>query len=67
MRKHTTTPIHAPLTEITEKKQCKVAETMFKNVLGFMGDRNIPSPSLLAIEVCSCLFCSVLFELFWLL
>jgi len=51
MRKHTTQPIHAPLTEIISKEQAKIAETMFKNIMGFMGDRQYPSPVLLAQEV----------------
>jgi hypothetical protein len=50
MREHTRQPIHAALTEMDSKKG-KVACRMFKNIMGFMGDRAYESPMLLAEEV----------------
>jgi hypothetical protein len=50
MREHTRNPIHASLTEMDSKKG-KIACRMFKNIMGFMGDRAYESPLLLAEEV----------------
>jgi len=52
MRKHTKDPIHDPLTEINDPKQVKVAKLMFKNILGFCGDKQLPGPMQLAHELC---------------
>lgn len=52
MRKHTTDPIHAALTETHEdSKKETVAKRMFKNILGFMGDRSYSSPITLCQEL----------------
>lgn len=50
MREHTRAPIHASLTEMDTKKN-KIACRIFKNLMGFMGDRTYESPMLLAEEV----------------
>jgi hypothetical protein len=49
-RKHTKEPIHNALTEL-ESKEDKIAQNMFKNVMGFMGDRAYPDPIQLAQEI----------------
>jgi len=50
MREHTKSPIHTALSEMDSKK-AKIACRMFKNIMGFMGDRAYESPMLLAEEV----------------
>ena len=55
MRKHTKEPIHDPLTEINDDRQVKAVKLMFKNILGFMGDKKYDAPLLLAQELCQ--FC----------
>jgi hypothetical protein len=49
-RKHTKDPIHNSLTEL-ESPQDKIACNLFKNIMGFMGDRAIPDPIMLAQEI----------------
>ncbi len=49
-RKHTKDPIHNSLTEL-ESPQDKIAQNMFKNIMGFMGDRAYPDPLQLAQEI----------------
>jgi len=53
MRRHTKDPIHDPLTEITDAKRTKAMKNMFKNILGFMGDKKYDGPLLLAQELCT--------------
>ena len=50
MREHSRAPIHASLTEM-DTKRSKIACRMFKNIMGFMGDRTYESPMLLCEEV----------------
>lgn len=51
MRRHTTEPIHATLTEILNSKNESLARKMFKNVLGWCGDRPMQGPVILAQEM----------------
>jgi hypothetical protein len=46
-------PIHAPLTQIPDinKLALKLAKQMFKNILGWMGDKSYPQPEQLAAEL----------------
>ena len=50
---HSKAPIHISLTSMTDRKEGKQAVQLFKNVLGFMGDRRYSStaPETLAIEL----------------
>jgi len=50
MRKWQRSPIHASLTE-QAPKQNKIAQRMFRNIMGFMGDRTYESPLILAEEL----------------
>jgi len=54
MLKWTDSPIHAPLCEYdptTQKELIATAKRMFKNVMGFMGDKKITAPIQLAVEL----------------
>jgi len=50
---HTITPIHASLTMLDSSLN-KEAVKMFKNIMGYMGDRKFPYPDTLAQEVIAC-------------
>ena len=54
MLRWTDSTIHAPLTQIDEKMDKETyshAKRMFKNVLGFMGDKKQQAPVMLAVEM----------------
>ena len=50
---HSSSPIHASLTNL-ESPLSKEAVKMFKNIMGYMGDRKYPYPDTLAQEVIAC-------------
>ena len=53
MLKHSKNPIHNSLTQIPEEDKVtqKLAKEMFKNILGYMGDKKYDNPNLLASEI----------------
>lgn len=58
MLKWSKTPIHDPLTQMPkmtpeEKKRRDLATDMFKNIMGYMGDRKYDAPNQLAAELLS--------------
>jgi len=56
MLKATADSIHAPLCNITDKLALKAAPKVFKNIQGYMGDRKLQFPDVLAVDLIkSCL------------
>tara|TARA_B100000795_G_scaffold104713_1_gene77252 strand:+ start:202 stop:1176 length:975 start_codon:yes stop_codon:yes gene_type:complete len=51
MLKFSSKPIHISLIEMTDVKESKTAVKMFKNVLGYMGDRKYANPPQLATDI----------------
>jgi len=43
--------LHASLTNLPEKKDNSMAIRLFKNILGFMGDKALPAPIILAQDI----------------
>ena len=50
MLRHTTSPIHAPLTRGVGKEDAKVAVRQFRSLMAYMGDRAYPYPDQLIAE-----------------
>lgn len=48
---HTIQPIHSTLTQINNKELSKIGKNIFKNMLGYSGDKSYKNISQLAIEV----------------